>query len=74
MTNDCNNFPGDDFPDADSLIQAILDVQEEEGEEEEEEAAQNHQQKHSNSHGSSELPTQPQASSSQKPRSRHKGR
>ncbi len=72
MTNDCNNFPGNDFPDADSLIQAILDVQE--GEEEEEAAAQNHQQRQSNSHGSSELPTQPRASSSQKPRSRHKGR
>ncbi len=62
MTDCGNNLPGDDFPNADSLIQAIFDAQEEE-------AAQNRQREQSNNPGSLEAAGESQASSSQKSKS-----
>ena len=63
MTDCIDNFPGDDFPNADSLIQAIFDAQEEE------EAGQGHQQGQSHNPGSSEAAGESQSSSTQKSKS-----
>ncbi len=58
-----HNFPGDDFPNADSLIQAIFDAQEEE------EAGQGQQQGQSHNPSSLEAAGESQASSTQKSKS-----